>query len=164
MRRNFYIDIAFFILLLSYYSSSVSGIQAAAFAYVTEFHCMERKNTAVSFVTMFLPGVFVFLPMLAWLIVPMPWTIWLYGLKLSPWRLYLISTTTLNVLTFLVVCMMPESPKFLLSMDRKEEAMQVLQRIYHINTRNRYDVCCLPASKLNECIIQCYSRYMQLRG
>lgn len=119
---------------------SLSGIQAATYAYVTEFQANERKSYAVSFVTMFLPAVFVYLALLAWLIVPMPWTIWLFNLKFSPWRLYLICSTTLNVFNFIAVSLLPESPKFLLSMERKEEAMNVLRKVYEINTGSNYDV------------------------
>lgn len=43
----------------------------------------------------------------------------------------------------------PESPKFLLAMDRKEESLKLLSRIYAMNTGQSADVIKLHISIVN---------------
>lgn len=46
----------------------------------------------------------------------------------------MLCTSSVNLLNAILFSVLPESPKFLLAMDRKEEALQVLSRIYAMNT------------------------------
>lgn len=64
----------------------------------------------------------------------MDWTYSLYFVEFKPWRLFLLCGSVLNLWNAIVSCFMPESPKFLVAQGRKEEALQVLSRVYAINT------------------------------
>lgn len=119
---------------------SLSGIQAATYSYITEFHSQKTRHMAASFVTMFMPAVFIFLPILAWLIIPMNWSVMILNLKFSPWRLYLICSSALNVMNFIAISILPESPKFLLSMEKKDETIKILQQIYTFNCKDSNEV------------------------
>jgi len=81
-----------------------------------------------------MPAVYVFLPVLAWFIIPMNWEVPVFGLKFTPWRLFLICGSLLNEMNFIFISLLPESPKFLLSMDKKEETLNVLRTMYKINS------------------------------
>lgn len=87
-----------------------------------------------------MPACFVYLPLLAWLIIPMQWEWYLLGVKIPPWRLYLFCSSLLSCFNFICLCFLPESPKFLLSIDKKAETIAVLQRMYEINTGNAQEV------------------------
>lgn len=120
-------------------SSSVSGTQAATYSYIGEFHSNETRTKALSFVAMFMPACFIYLPLLAWLIIPMQWEWYIYifgGIKILPWRIYLMLSSLLNGINLICLYRLPESPKFLLSMNRKEDALNVLRAMYSINTGN----------------------------
>lgn len=107
-------------------------MQASVYAYVSEFHSAEKKSTSTAFVSTFMAFTSIYLPFLAWLIVPIqPW--WLWGMKFSSWRMFLIVASSLNVISVIGISILPESPKFLLSMEREDAAMSVLHRIYRMN-------------------------------
>lgn len=71
---------------------------------------------------------------LAIVIIPMDWSFYIFTLEYKPWRLFLACTSFINLFTAIAFTFLPESPKFLLAMDRKEEALNVLSRIYAVNT------------------------------
>lgn len=113
---------------------SVSGVQAATYSYIGEFHSNRTRTKALSFVAMFMPACFVYLPLLAWAIIPMQWEFYIFNhMKISPWRIYLLFSSLLNGLNFIFLYQMPESPKFLLSMNRKAETINVLRKMYSVN-------------------------------
>lgn len=115
---------------------SVSGVQAATYSYIGEFHSNETRTKALSFVAMFMPACFVYLPLLAWAIIPLEWEFVLTDdFKISPWRVYLLFSSLLNGINLICLIQLPESPKFLLSMNRKEETLNVLKKMYAINMR-----------------------------
>lgn len=69
------------------------------------------------------------------LIVPMDWSWQIFSLNFRPWRLFLICVSLINLWNGLVFSVLPESPKFLLAINEKEKALQVLRRVYAFNTR-----------------------------
>lgn len=71
---------------------------------------------------------------LAILVIPMDWSIRIFYLDFKPWRLFLICNSLLNLWNGIAFSLLPESPKFLIAANRKEEALQVLSRIFAINT------------------------------
>lgn len=118
------------------YLYSVSGIQAATYSYIGEFHSNETRTRTLSFVAMFMPACFIYLPSLAWIILPMQWRLPLSDfITIAPWRLYLLCSSLLNGFNLLFLLQQPESPKFLLSINRKEEALEVLRQMYAINQK-----------------------------
>nr|XP_050044285.1 solute carrier family 22 member 7-like isoform X2 [Dermacentor andersoni] len=60
----------------------------------------------------------------------LPW----YGYLVQSWRILLLSTTVIDFMLAALVCFwVPESPRWLLSVGRKEEALASLERISRIN-------------------------------
>lgn len=81
----------------------------------------------------------IYLPALAWAIIPLGRTytfvIPLIGTEFSSWRLYLLLIALLNGFVFVGLFFLPESPKFLLSKNRKEESLAALRQMYKFNGR-----------------------------
>lgn len=73
-------------------------------------------------------------------IIPMEWSVDIFGLELKSWRFFLLFNSLFNLWNAIAFCFLPESPKFLLVMNRKEEALHILRRIYAINTGKNIDV------------------------
>lgn len=123
---------------------SVSGVQAATYSYIGEFHSDDTRTRALSFVSVFMPVCFIYLPLLAYFIIPMQWKILIHtftDLQISPWRLYLLCSSLLNGINLICLYKLPESPKFLLSINRKQSAMIVLKQMYAVNTGKDREVC-----------------------
>lgn len=104
------------------------------FPYVSEFHTTKRASIATALVTAFICMLWIFMPTLAILTIPMDWVIPMSILDFKPWRLFLVCNTFVNLWNGIVFSFMPESPKFLLAKNRKGEALQVLSKVYAINT------------------------------
>lgn len=58
----------------------------------------------------------------------------LFGLMLiRPWRMYIFIGSLTSAIAFVVISFLPESPKFELSMGRKERALGILKSAYAAN-------------------------------
>lgn len=112
----------------------MAGAQASAYSYVSEFHTTDAAPRAVAFASMFLNGVAFFMSIPAIFIIPMEWTWQIYIVDFKPWRLFLICNTLVNLFNGIVFLLLPESPKFLLLINEKEKALDVLRRVYAFNT------------------------------
>lgn len=97
---------------------------------------------AAAFVSTFFPLAWIVIPLLSMLIIPMDWTIWIVSFPFRPWRLFLICCSLLSLWNAIVFSYLPESPKFLLATNRKDEALNVLRRIYAFNTGESKWVSC----------------------
>ncbi|XP_061385067.1 synaptic vesicle glycoprotein 2C-like [Danaus plexippus] len=58
------------------------------------------------------------------------------GIKFTPWRLLMIVLAIPMGIGGVIICYFHESPKFLINVDRQDEALEVLRSIYAINNRN----------------------------
>lgn len=84
--------------------------------------------------SVFLPTNLMILPMLGWYIIPLEINYPLPGLNFTSWRLYMMCGSMFNIIVMVLLWLLPESPKFLLSIGKKEEALEVLRTMYTINT------------------------------
>lgn len=81
---------------------------------------------------------------LAYVVIPQPWTVDLPGLRMESWRFFLLMLLVPTLSSALFAYLMPETPKFLQSAGREEDALRVYRRIYQINTgdsADNYPVC-----------------------
>ena len=51
----------------------------------------------------------------------------------KPWRLYLLATSVITAVCFTLIQFLPESPKFMLTMNRQQESLDILNKIYLFN-------------------------------
>lgn len=111
------------------------------FSYVSEFHTKETAPKAASFVSMFMPVIFMYSSIVGIAVIPMNWSFDLYFIQFVPWRLFIIIITSVNLTNTIIFSFLPESPKFLLAMNKHDEALGVLMKMYEINTGNAKEVC-----------------------
>lgn len=73
---------------------------------------------------------------LALIIIPQEWSIvlWDGAFVYNSWRFFLSACSIPILIGVVCLFMFPESPKFLMSQDRMDDALKVFQRIYSINT------------------------------
>ena len=55
---------------------------------------------------------------------------------MTSWRIFLAVCAIPEISAFLALSWFPESPRFLLSKGRDEEALEVFRKIYSLNTGN----------------------------
>lgn len=126
----------------------VSAPAALAYAYLGEFNSPKNRNRAIILVGFLTAWSAILLPALAWAVLPMEWSLPLYGdgLYYKPWRFFILVGALPALLSGLCLLWFPESPKFLLAVGRRDEALQVLARVYTLNT-GKHD---FPVRQLTE--------------
>ncbi|KAJ1529393.1 hypothetical protein ONE63_006176 [Megalurothrips usitatus] len=114
----------------------VSAPAALAYAYLGEFNTPSNRNRAIILVGFITGCSAIILPGLAWSVLPMQWSLPLYGegLGFRSWRLFILVGASPALLAGLALLWFPESPKFLLAVGKREEALQVLARVHAVNT------------------------------
>lgn len=120
---------------------SVAGATSAGYSYISEFHTSKTAARAAAFVTIALVCVWILMSPLAIIIFHWDWSVNISILEYKPWRLFLTCTSLMNLWNAIVFTFLPESPKFLLAMNRKDEALHVLSRIYAFNAKQPKEVC-----------------------
>lgn len=77
-----------------------------------------------------------YLPGMAWLILPQTWfyQIPVLGTLFRPWRLLMIIYALPSIVFSIITYFLPESPKYLLTQGKKDEVLEILKRIYVINS------------------------------
>lgn len=116
----------------------MAGVQSGAFGYITEFHSLKSVPRAVSFASLSMFGFSLIGPILCMIIIPMDWE-WAWRLfevqvDFKPWRLFLFCISLWNLIIGIIFSVLPESPKFLATINQKGEALRVLKRVYAFNT------------------------------
>lgn len=83
---------------------------------------------------------------LAWLIIPQSINvdIWDGFISLPSWRIFLLVAAVPSFIASFLINFFDESPKFLMSRGRREEALEAFRKIYWINTgkpKDTFPVC-----------------------
>ncbi|XP_077255282.1 uncharacterized protein LOC143893605 [Temnothorax americanus] len=132
----------------------VSGPYASLMAYCSEFYGANGRTKipilvgfSVSFGCIMNAG-------LAWLVVPQSWsiTLWDSAFVYNSWRLYLSLCGVPTLIGVIGLSFFPESPKFLMTQNRNEDALEVFKGIYSINTglpKDNYPIRALVDVNLN---------------
>ncbi|EDV45422.2 synaptic vesicle glycoprotein 2B [Drosophila erecta] len=117
----------------------MSGPFAVLMTYLTELHGRKHRQrimmlvgTMFSIATLTLPG-------LAMLILPETWYIRIWTLSLTSWQFFVAITALPSLLGFVLFFFFPESPKFLMSKGRNQEALDAFKFMYHLNSRKPKD-------------------------
>ncbi|XP_058064392.1 synaptic vesicle glycoprotein 2C isoform X1 [Anopheles bellator] len=115
----------------------VSGNAATSYAYLAEFHGEASRARVISWAAMFMAIGLIFLPTLAWAIIPLEgrFDLRLFGLRYAMWRVYLLLCSLDLILIIAGLLFLPESGKFLLINGHREKVRQILVRIYRYNRR-----------------------------
>ncbi|XP_044018646.1 synaptic vesicle glycoprotein 2B-like isoform X2 [Aphidius gifuensis] len=128
----------------------ISGPYAALMSYLAEVHGEKQRSK----IYMWLGVVFslgsISIPCLAWLIIPQKWEYPILNgaINFKSWRLFLALCSIPELSAFIAISFFPESPRYLLTKGRNEEALNIFRRIYSINTGN--DPSHYPITKLSD--------------
>ncbi|XP_017890725.1 synaptic vesicle glycoprotein 2B-like [Ceratina calcarata] len=130
--QNFW-TLAFFKFLSGFL---ISGPHASMVTYVSEFYGVKGRvkiPLIIGFSTSF--GNIV-TSVLSWIIIPQNWSIvlWDGAFVYNSWRIFLSICSLPLFIGVIGLYMFPESPKFLMSEDRMDDALKVFKIIYKINT------------------------------
>lgn len=127
---------AFLRLLSGMLNMAPAGL---TFLYLGEF-VGDRRRTAFSQAmgTTWILS-WIILPGLAYVVIPMPWSLDVLGVRLQSWRLFLLMLLVPTTTALCLGLYMPETPKFLQSAGREEDALRVYRRIYALNTGDSAD-------------------------
>ncbi|XP_020814631.1 synaptic vesicle glycoprotein 2C-like [Drosophila serrata] len=112
---------------------SVGSVPAALYPYLGEFNIPRHRAVTINYSTMFVTVSAIIVPAAAWLILSYDWTITFGDFVFRPWRLMLLINLLPGLIGGLVLLYFPESPKFLLSQDRTQEAIEVVSWISKFN-------------------------------
>ncbi|KAH8244978.1 hypothetical protein KR032_003469, partial [Drosophila birchii] len=117
----------------------MSGPFAVLMTYLTELHGRKHRERIMMMVGIMFSIATLTLPGLAMLILPQEWDIHIWTLSLSAWQVFVAITALPSLLSFMLFFFFPESPKFLMSRGRNQEAMNAFKFMYHLNTRKPKD-------------------------
>ncbi|KAL3276541.1 hypothetical protein HHI36_011916 [Cryptolaemus montrouzieri] len=124
-----------FILLRYINGGCIGGASSIVYAYIGEFHNDKIRPKIVSGVATFVAFGNMYLPGLAWLILPQQWTVDIdfMNLEFKPWRLLIIIYAMPSFIFAILLCFLPESPKFLLTQGKYEETLEILKTMFKVN-------------------------------
>lgn len=93
---------------------------------------------------------------IAWLIIQDPRFRWAdsEAFKYTEWRVFVAACGIPSLLVVLMLLPFPESPRFLLHVNKPEQALQVLQKIFVVNTR--LSAKDFPVSRLDNPLVRKY--------
>ncbi|KDR24109.1 synaptic vesicle glycoprotein 2B isoform X2 [Zootermopsis nevadensis] len=114
------------------------GPYAIFMTYLAEFNSCHHRARAMMMIGIYSAMAFVAVPALAWLLIPQSWSWTFFGgyITYNSWRIFLLASATPSFVAGCCMWFLDESPKFLMSCGRMDEALDVFRRIYSINTGN----------------------------
>lgn len=127
---NKYICYLYRIFVFAY---SVCGVQASAISYLGEFHSNRTRAKHLTFAAMFMTMVVAYQGLMGIFVMPRQWEFLVFGMLVKPWRIFIFIGSCTSAVAFVAIYFLPESPKFLLSMGEKDEALEILRTIYAAN-------------------------------
>ncbi|CAG9858657.1 unnamed protein product [Phyllotreta striolata] len=102
-------------------------------AYLTEFHSAQYRSKVQLFRGITFALGFFLVPCLAWIVLPLNINFNLFGLTFHTWNIFLLCCAFPPLMASVLFSFMPESPKFLMSVGKNEEALQVFQKVFSSN-------------------------------
>ncbi|XP_055709263.1 synaptic vesicle glycoprotein 2C-like [Phlebotomus papatasi] len=111
----------------------VSGPLTIAGSYISEMHGVRNRVKILLFTFIFFAAGNFITSLLGILFLTRHMEVEFQAMTLHSWQLLFLALALLDFVGGILTCLMPESPKFLMSRGRCEEAMQVLKTIYKIN-------------------------------
>ncbi|KAL6266719.1 hypothetical protein P5V15_003555 [Pogonomyrmex californicus] len=132
----------------------VSGPYATLMAYCSEFYGDKGRTKIPIFVGFIVSFGCIINAALAWLIIPQPWSIvlWDGAFVYNSWRIFLSLCGVSTLIGVICISFFPESPKFLMTQNRNEDALKIFKKIYSMNTglsKDNYPIHALNDVNLN---------------
>lgn len=116
--------------------AALGGSGPVIWPYFAEFQPKAKRGSMLSFMAAFWTLGNLFVAGLAWLIIPAEIGVTTPYFVYNSWRIFLIVMALPSLVVAILLCFLPESPKFLLTRGKSEEAIAIFKHIYHVNTGN----------------------------
>ncbi|XP_015608028.1 synaptic vesicle glycoprotein 2B [Cephus cinctus] len=123
--------------------AALGGSGPVIWSYFAEFQPKSKRGSMLSFMAAFWTLGNLFVAGLAWLVIPHVTGIVSAAFTYNSWRIFLLICAVPSFVVAGLLLLLPESPKYLLSRGRHEEALDIFRGIYAINTgkpRDTYTV------------------------
>ncbi|KAL3279274.1 hypothetical protein HHI36_016783 [Cryptolaemus montrouzieri] len=129
---------AIFLMVMKFFGGFImNGPYAALTSYLSELHEAKYRSKVPIYTGLCVSVGTIYLPLLASFVLPMNFKAILADyLVLHSWSLFLLLNALPALMGGFIFFFLPESPKFLMSMGKNEQALKVFQIIYSINTGN----------------------------
>ncbi|KAM7363510.1 putative transporter svop-1 [Cochliomyia hominivorax] len=113
----------------------IAGASSTSYAYLGEFFIARHRPVAINYASMFVGVAMTYVPAVAWLVLSMDWSFEItHSFVLRPWRLLTIFNILPGFIAVLLMISLPDSPKILMSLGRKDEAYEAVNWIAKRNT------------------------------
>ncbi|CAF4818262.1 unnamed protein product [Pieris macdunnoughi] len=143
---------SFTMLLITQFASGFlfNGPFAVLISYLAEMHRSELRARVILLTSLFYTIANATLPLLAWATLTQDWHFRPFGdlFVIHAWNLFLLAAALVPLLSGVAFFFMPESPKFLMSRGRNDEALEIFRNIYVMNTGKPADT--FPVKVLEE--------------
>ncbi|XP_028145548.1 synaptic vesicle glycoprotein 2B [Diabrotica virgifera virgifera] len=116
--------------------AALGGSGPVIWSYFAEFQPKSKRGSMLSFMAAFWTLGNLFVAGLAWLIIPADIGFKNQYFVYNSWRIFLLICSFPSFIVAALLCFLPESPKFLLTQGKSEEALAIFKYIYHVNTGN----------------------------
>nr|NP_650012.2 uncharacterized protein Dmel_CG14691, isoform A [Drosophila melanogaster]AAF54545.2 uncharacterized protein Dmel_CG14691, isoform A [Drosophila melanogaster] len=113
----------------------ICGPFAVVVSYLAEFHGKKHRPYIMLFVGLCVSIGSMILPLLSYLLLPVPILFTVSSMKFRTWQVFLAVSSAPSLLSGFLHIFLPESPKFLMSQGNYKKALDSLQRIYKLNKR-----------------------------
>ncbi|XP_045767120.1 synaptic vesicle glycoprotein 2B-like [Maniola jurtina] len=113
-----------------------NGPFAVLISYLAEMHRTDLRARVLLLTCLFYTFANTTLPLLAWAIITKDLDFQFFdnSIVIHSWNVFLLTTAMVPLLTGVAFLFLPESPKFLMSRGRNDEALLVFRWIYSLNT------------------------------
>uniref|UniRef100_A0A0C9RFK5 Sv2c_0 protein n=1 Tax=Fopius arisanus TaxID=64838 RepID=A0A0C9RFK5_9HYME len=135
----------------------ISGPYAALMSYLAEVHGEQQRSRIYMWLGVFFSLGHISIPCLAWIIIPQDFRIPIFNgsMDFTSWRMFLALCALPEFIAFIVLTWFPESPRFLLSKGRDDEALEVFRYIYALNTGKNGDTYALNLRRVLGDVFHC---------
>ncbi|KAB0802061.1 hypothetical protein PPYR_04247 [Photinus pyralis] len=122
-----------------------NGGFAAVIAYTSEFNSAKFRPFIPLFNGIFVNSGAVVLPLMAWIIFTDSINISTFGgfIVLRSWNLFILATAIPSLMAGFLYILLPESPKFLMTVGKNDEALKTFNKMYKCNngsTKGEYPI------------------------
>ncbi|XP_046382792.1 synaptic vesicle glycoprotein 2C-like [Ischnura elegans] len=115
---------------------TIIAAQPVGFPYLAEFHSSMYRSRAVVWLEIFASFGSICVPVVAWAIIPRPWFLGSteIGFRYNSWRMFIAFSALPSMICAIATYFSPESPAYLMSKGKHDEALEVFKSIYSTNT------------------------------
>ncbi|XP_005183904.2 putative metabolite transport protein YwtG [Musca domestica] len=122
------------------------GPFAVLMTYLSEFHGNNFRSRIMMIIGVMFSMAAIMLPVLAIVVLPLNWNFDIFNMNFVAWKMYLAICGIPSLLSCILFCFFPESPRFLITQGRNSEALEAFKTMYALNTGKSKDT--YPIKKL----------------